>query len=176
MKKIFSLIKASMTDGMNLFKISTKNKSGLSKKILPLFLVFVLMASMYSYSEFFMEEFAKVRMEFVVLTIFILLTSIMTIMEGIYKSGNLLFNCKDDNLLLSFPIKRSTVLFIRVFKFYVFELLFNSVFLIPSMLVYIKFVNPDYIFYVVSIIGLFIFPIMNINFLFIRNNYNFCFF
>ena len=33
----------------------------------------------------------------------------MTIIEGVYKAGPLLFNCRDDQLLLSLPIKRRTV-------------------------------------------------------------------
>ena len=162
MKKLFSLIKASMTDGMNLFRISTKNKNTFTKVVLPIILVLVLMGVMYSYSELIMKSLEPVNMEIVLLTVFILLTSIMTIIEGIYKSGNLLFNCKDDNLLLSLPIKKSTVLFIRVFKFYVFELLYNSVFLIPSILVYAIYVKPSIMYYIVSFIGLLLFPIVPI--------------
>ena len=162
MKRFFSLIKASMTEGMNLFKISTKKNSKFTKIVLPVFLSFVLMGIMYSYADAMMEQFAPINMHFVVLTLFIILTSVMTVIEGIYKSGSLLFNCKDDNLLLSLPIKRSTVLFIRVFKFYVFELIYNSVFLLPSMIVYAVYVNPGITYYIVSLIGLLIFPIIPI--------------
>lgn len=162
MKKIISLIRASMTEDMNLFKVSTKKKSFFSKYIIPLFLVLTLMGVMYSYSELIINELTKVNMEFVLLTIFILFTSIMTIIEGIYKSGNLLFNCKDDNLLLSLPIKKSTVLFIRIFKFYVFELLYNSLFLLPSIVIYAVYVKPGVLYYLVSLVGLLIFPIIPI--------------
>ncbi len=162
MNKVFSLIKATMTEDMNLFKVSTKKKNTFTKVMIPLFLVLALMSVMYSYSELIIKELTKVNMEFVLLTIFILFTSVMTIIEGIYKSGNLLFDCKDDNLLLSLPIKKSTVLFIRVFKFYVFELLYNSLFLIPSIVVYAMYVKPGVIYYLVSIIGLLLFPIIPI--------------
>jgi len=162
MKRFFSLIKASMTEGMNLFKISTKKNSKFTKIVLPVFLSLVLMGIMYSYADAMMEQLAPINMHFVVLTLFIILTSVMTVIEGIYKSGSLLFNCKDDNLLLSLPIKRSTVLFIRVFKFYVFELIYNSVFLLPSMIVYAVYVKPEITYYIVSLIGLLIFPIIPI--------------
>ena len=162
MKKFFSLIKASMTEGMNLFKVSTKNKNTFTKILLPIILTIVLMGAMYSYSELIMNELQSVNMEFVLLTLFIILTSIMTLIEGIYKSGNLLFNCKDDNLLLSLPIKRSTILFIRVFKFYVFELLYNSIFLLPAMIVYARYIKPGIMYYIVSFIGLLLFPIIPI--------------
>ena len=162
MKKIFFLIKASMTEGMNIFKISTKNKNIFTKILLPIILMLLIMGVMYSYSELIIKELAPVNMEFVLLTLFIIVTSILTLVEGIYKSGNLLFNCRDDNLLLSLPIKKSAVLFIRVFKFYVFELLYNSLFLLPAMLVYAIYVKPDVTYYIVSIIGLLLFPIIPI--------------
>ena len=152
MKKMISLIKASMTEGMNLFRVNTKKKSPFTKIVLPILIALLLMGVMYSYSELIMEKLAPVNMQFVLLTIFIILTSVLIIVEGIYKSGNLLFNCKDDDLLLSLPIKKSTVLFIRVFKFYIFELLYNSIFLLPAMIVYARYTNPDILFYIVSLI------------------------
>ena len=162
MKKYFSLIRASMSEGMNLFKIKSKNKTGISKMILPIFLAFVLMGVMFSYSKSIMEQLQEVHMEFVLLTLFILLTSILTLIEGIYKSGSLLFKCKDDNLLLSLPIKKSVVLFIRILKFYVFELLYNSLFLLPSIIVYAMTVKVDVSYYIVSVIGLLLLPIIPI--------------
>ena len=162
MYKLISLIKASMTEDMNIFRINTKKNNKFTKVFLPIIIAIVLMICMTSYSEMFMEGLASFKMEFVLLTIFVMLTSILTLVEGIYKSGNLLFNSKDDNLLLSLPIKRSTVLFIRVFKFYVFELLYNSLFLLPAMFVYIKYTNPNITYYLVSFIGLLLFPIIPI--------------
>lgn len=162
MKKFFSLVKASMTEGMNIFKVSTKKQNIFTKFLLPIILSLVLMGAMYSYSEMIMQELLKVNMEFVLLTIFVIVTSILTLIEGIYKSSNLLFNCKDDNLLLSLPIRKSTVLFIRVFKFYVFELIYSSIFLLPAMIVYARYKMPNSSYYFVSFIGLLIFPIIPI--------------
>lgn len=162
MKKIISLIKANMTEGMNLFRVSTKKKNTFTKVGLPIILTFILMGVMYSYSEIIIKELEPINMEFVLLTLFIIFTSIITLVEGIYKSSNLLFNCRDDNLLLSLPIRKSTVLFIRVFKFYVFELLYNSLFVLPAMIVYAIYTNPRFTYYIVSFIGLILFPIIPI--------------
>ena len=162
MHKLISLIKATMTEDMNIFKINTKKSSKFTKVFLPIILSLVIMGLMFYYSNMFMEGLQPVKMEFVLLTIFIMLTSILTLVEGIYKSSNLLFNCKDDDLLLSLPLKRSTVLFIRVFKFYVFELMYNSLFLLPAMIVYAKYTNPEFIYYLISVIGLLLFPIIPI--------------
>lgn len=162
MKKIISLLKASMSEGMNLFRISTKKKNTFTKVLLPIILTLILMGVMYSYSELIIEQLKTVNMEFVLLTLFIVLTSVMTLIEGIYKSSNLLFNCKDDNMLFALPIRKRTILFIRVLKFYVFELLYNSVFLLPAIIVYAIYMKPTIMYYIVSFIGLLLFPIIPI--------------
>ena len=162
MKKYLSLIKAAMSEGMNIFKVSTKKKSKFSKIILPVVLALIIMSTMYSYADGINEMLEPGGLQFVVITLFILFTSIITLIEGIYKSGNLLFNCRDDNLLLSLPLKKSTILFIRMFKFYVFELLFNSLFLLPAIICYAIHVNPGATYYIISIIGLLVFPIIPI--------------
>ena len=162
MKKLFSLLRASMTDNMNLFRFKNKNAGTLKGRLMVLFFGLLILGVGYIYADMFMEKVAPVHLEYVVLSIYILLISVLTLFEGIYKSGPLLFNCKDDNLLLSMPISRRAVLFTRIFKFYVFELLFNSMYLVPAMICYVRYVNPGPTFYLVSIIGLLIFPIIPI--------------
>ena len=162
MKKLISLIRACMTEDMNLLKINTKKQNKMDKLLLPIMIAAVLMFSIGSYAERIITVLSIVHLEYVVISIFVLLTFILTLVEGIYKSSNLLFNCKDDNLLLSMPIKKSIVLFIRVFKFYVFELMYNSLFLLPALVVYAMHVKVGVSYYMVCVIGLFLLPIIPI--------------
>ena len=131
MKKLYSLIRASMTSGMSLFKIKSKNNSKASKIVIPIVLSFLFMFAIWSNANLMFEKFAPLHLQYIVLSLFVFLTAIMTLVEGIYKTSSLLFNCKDDQLLLSLPISRRTVLFVRIFKFYAFELAFHSLFIIP---------------------------------------------
>lgn len=161
MKKLISLIKACMTSDMNLFKIKTKNKkfSILLPIILAIYLMFTIGAS--SYQMF--EKLAPLHLEYIILSLFIFGTFFITLTEGVYKASSLIFNCKDDNLLLSLPIKRRTVLFVRIFKFYIFELLFNSIFMLPAMVVYVIFIKSISVTYIISsIIMLLTLPIIPI--------------
>lgn len=155
MKKIISLIKATMTDNMNIFKI--KNTNG-KKTILPIILAIICMFSVGSYANMIIEPLTSIKSEYILLSLFTIVTFFLTLVEGIYKSSNLLFNCKDDNLLFSLPIKRRTVLFIRIFKFYVFELLYNSLFLFPAMTVYAINVKVGINYYIVSLFMLLLLP------------------
>ena len=160
MKKMISLIKTCMSSDMSLFKIKNRSKSRTFKMILPLLLAIFVFYCIYYYAGIVIEPLAKVKLEYILLSLFVFLTFLVTSMEGIYKSSSLLFNCKDDNLLLSLPVKKRTVLFIRIFKFYIFELLYNSLFLAPAMLVYSLNVNVGMTYYIVSFFMLLLLPII----------------
>ncbi len=163
MKKLYSLTRACMTSDMNLFKIKTKKDGKFSNKILVIFIALYLMFLMWSNANILFEKMAPLHLQFIVLSLAVFAISFMTIMEGVYKTGPLIFNCKDDQLLLSLPIKRSTVLFVRIFKFYVFELMFNSVFIFPIMVAYIRWADSlSWTFFLTNIVMLLMLPIIPI--------------
>ena len=89
MNKIISLIKASFNQDMNIFKINTKKQNNFYKYGLPIILVLYIMFIAGVYAEKFITLLEPVHLEFVVLTIFTLSVSIITLMEGIYKSSAL---------------------------------------------------------------------------------------
>ena len=161
MKKLYSLVRASMSSGMNLFKFKSKNNK---KKpfLFPFFVAFYLMFMVWGLANSLFEQLSPLGLEYLVLAMMVLGISLMTIMEGIYKVGPLIFNAKDDQILLSLPIKRRTVLFVKIFKFYVFELLFNSLFLLPSMVAYIRWESISWTYYLTSFFMLIILPVIPI--------------
>ena len=162
MKKIWSLIKACMTSDMAIFKLNIKGKSKTTKLIIIGLIVICFMISTWSYAQMLLEQLAPVNMGFIALALFVFIIAIMTLIEGVYKSGSLLFNCKDDELLLSLPIRKSTVLFIRILKFYLFELLFSLLFTIPLVISYAVHVKVAFSFYIVSAVICLLIPIIPI--------------
>ena len=162
MKKTYSLLKASMTSEMSLFKIKTK-KNNKSASLISLFIALYLMFMIWGSANTLFEKLVTTHIQYILLPISAFSISLMTLMEGIYKTGPLIFNCKDDELLLSLPIKRRVVLFIRIFKFYIFELLFNSLFLFPIMIAYIRWAEHlDWTYFLTSIIMILLLPIIPI--------------
>ena len=160
MKKLISLIRACMTSDMSLFKIKSKKNNSLA---LPIILSLCFMFAIWTNANIIFERISPMNLQFMVLSLGVILTAIMTIIEGIYKTSSLLFNCKDDQLLLSLPISKRTVLFIRIFKFYVFELLFNSLFIIPIIIAYIQWTKGiNLSFILTSIVMIFTLPIIPI--------------
>ena len=94
MKKLLSLIRVSMTQNMSIFKISKKNQSKTSKLILPIIIALIFIFWMGTYAFELMDVLKETNNEYVVLTLFVLLASLITIIEGVYKSKELLFNRK----------------------------------------------------------------------------------
>ena len=97
MKKLISLLKATMSQDMSIFIIKSKNKSKINKIILPIFLTLVVMFAIGSYAQMFAEVLAPNNLTYIVLTMFIMFTSLLTIIEGIYKSQGILFEAKDND-------------------------------------------------------------------------------
>ncbi len=162
MRKALSLLRASMSEGMSFFRISGRNRSRFMKVGVPVIVGVLFMVAMASYGYMMMEPLVGTGLEFVVLTLFVVFAAIFMLMEGIYKASGLLFNCKDDDIVLALPIKRSTVLMIRVMKFYLFETMVNALFLAPVMLVYGAVTGAPLMYYVVSVIALLLLPILPI--------------
>lgn len=160
MKKLLSLLKATMSQDMSLFRIKAKNESGARKIVLPIVQALVVMFSIGSYAAILAEELAPSHLTYIVLTIFIMVTSLLTIIEGVYKSQGILFEAKDNDLLFSLPITKSKIFFTRVFKLITFQFLYNSLFMLPAIIVYAMYEKPDVSFYLISLLMLVLLPII----------------
>ncbi len=161
MKKIISLLKAVLSNDMNLFKYQTgKNSSSFKKIVFPIFLFFLVIISIGAYAYQIALILNPIHLNFVLLSMFLAISTILTFVEGIYKSQGILFECRDNDLLFSLPIKKSMILFIRVFKLLLFEFLYNLMFLLPAIFVYAYFEKPGISFYLLSIFMTIMIPIL----------------
>ena len=158
---MISLLKAVLSQDMNLFNVKVKNKSkAYSKYIFPIFLFLAVCSSI----GFYAYEMAKVLHQFnltyIMLNMFILIVTIFTFIEGIYKSQGILFESIDNDLLFSLPISKSKILFIRIFKLILFQIIYNMMFLLPAIIIYIYFENPSISFYIISLLMIILIPII----------------
>lgn len=160
MKKLMSLLKATMSQDMNLFKVKSKQESKIGKIIFPIFLALILMFSIGTYAVMFAEELAPYHLTYIILTMFIMITSLLTLIEGVYKSQGILFEAKDNDLLFSLPISKSKILFTRLFKMISFQFIYNSLFMLPVIIVYAVYERPNITFYLISIVMLILLPII----------------
>ena len=132
----------------------------MNKIILPIVLALIVMFSVGSYAAILAEELATYNLTYIILTIFIMVTSLLTVLEGIYKSQGILFEAKDNDLLFSLPISKSKIFFTRLFKLISFQFLYNSLFMLPAIVVYAVYEKTSVSFYIISLIMLVLLPII----------------
>lgn len=160
MGKLASLLKATMSQDMSLFRMKSRNESKARKIVLPIVLSLIVMFAIGSYAVMFAEALAPNNLTYIILTIFIMFTSLLTVIEGIYKSQGILFEAKDNDLLFSLPISKSKIFFTRVFKLITFQFLYNSLFMLPAIVVYVVYEKTNLNFYLISLVMLVLLPII----------------
>lgn len=159
MKKVFSLIKATFSQDMNFLNYKSK-KNSKNKLFLPIFLFILVAVSISGYAELIAKPLHEVHMTYVLLTLFLFVVSILTFMQGIYKSQGILFESKDNDMLLSLPIKKSTILFLRIFKLISFQYIYNFMFLLPCYAIYIYHEGISLMFLLLSILEILLVPLI----------------
>ena len=160
MKKILSLLKATMSQDMNIFRIKRNGKSKLSKIASPMILAGFVMFIVGANAQIIAEILSPMGLTYILLSLFIVLVSVLTIIEGAYKSQGILFEAKDSELLFSLPITKTRIFFTRIFKMIAFQFLYNLLFMLPAIVVYSMYEKPNYVFYIVSAIMLILSPII----------------
>ena len=161
MNKFFSLLKAVMSQDMQMFNFKAKNSSSTITKIVTPILLSLLV--MYGVACMYLPiaiELEKVDSMFIVLELAVAFPTLLALMEGMYKSQGILFEAKDSDLLFSLPISKKSILAVRVIKLYVFQLLYSLLFTLPGVAIYAFYEKPGAYFYFITVIMLILFPII----------------
>lgn len=160
MSKLSSLLKATMSGGVQIFNYRAKTRR--ARLMMPVILA-TLMGVLVLISAIGMtSELKEVGGETAVLSIYAMVTTVIIVTEGIYKSGDLLFKPRDNDMLLAMPIKKSLIVVARMVKFYLFEMLYCLIFLLPALIAYAVNVSVGASYYLVAITMLLLIPVIPI--------------
>lgn len=161
MSKSFKILKAMLSQDMQFFKLKSKSNAGpVVKILLPIVLFLLVIVGVGFYAYLFAEPLHEIGMTYVLITIFIVITSIFCLIQGFYKSQGMLFECKDDDLLFAMPIKKSTIFSLRVVKLILYQIIYNAIFILPAIVVYALFENPGISYYIVCVLMILFVPII----------------
>ncbi len=161
MKKFISLLKAVLTEDMDLIRVN-KDLKGTRKIITVFIFAFIIMFAFLQILYPLFKQMNSINSCYIILNMMFLSVSLLTLLQGIYKSLGILFSSKDDDLLFSLPIKTSYIILVRILKLYIFEVLYNLLFLLPTYALYIYFVHPNILFYIITILMTLFLPIIPI--------------
>ncbi len=160
MSKLFSLLKATMSEGTQLFGYHSKTTR--SRWTMPILLAILMGAIMFFGASSILIGLGEAGAASAILPLYTLITVVVIITEGVYKSGDLLFKPRDNDMLLAMPIKKTTIVFMRIIKFYLFEMLYCLIFLLPAIVAYAMNVKVEASYYLVAITMLVLIPVVPI--------------
>ena len=84
MKKLIRLLKAAMSQDMDMFKYKTKASDSKAKQIIfPIILSLIVMFAVGVYAVMFASEFSKVNLTYIMLTLFIIFSRIPCVFKEI---------------------------------------------------------------------------------------------
>ena len=158
MGKLSSLLKATMSGGLQLFNYQAKSEG--AKRVMPLILGALIGLMMLLSATSITSELSESGTESAILSLYTMITTIIIVMEGSYKAGDLLFKPRDNDMLLAMPIKRSTIVFARMIRFYLFEMVYCLIFLLPAIIAYATNAEVSASFWLVAITMLLLIPVI----------------
>lgn len=98
-----------------------------------------------------------------ILVVAILFSCILSFIMSIYKAQGTLFSSKDYDLLMSLPIKNSTILTSKILSLMSISYIETALIIIPASIVYFVYNGSlSWIFFIILIVGLMFIPIIPI--------------
>lgn len=160
-EKILTLLNADR-HSINILNMDlAKNK--LKKISTNAFIVIVIAALCYCVgllANVLAEPLHKEGYTYVMLAIMIFVSLILCIVNTIYKSQGMLFASKDNDLLLSLPLKKSTILASRIIKLMLSQYIWTAIILVPSLVVYVYYEGFTLSLLISSIVMLIAIPVL----------------
>lgn len=158
MNNVWLLLKINLLNLFNINKIRhATNGKEKQKDILilgALVIAFISIGSyFYTFANLSMQGYMALNIPHILLVQSMVTVSLFILVTTLYKSNAILFNYKDYDFNMSLPIKTKDVIISRLLLIYIYNLFISLIVLIPNLLVYIKYVNPPFIFYILYLIS-----------------------
>ena len=145
--------------GINTF-IHTKDKKAKRKYLLLSFAWIYIVAMVLFYIGWMVHGLCRIGLAGVVPSYLAVISSALVLMFGIFKAGHAIFGVRGCNVLLSLPVKRSSIVISRFIGMYLEDLALTFVIILPGTAVCAYMTNPPASFYVTVLISAFFLPII----------------
>ena len=154
MSKFLLITKINILQTFNLTKNNdSKYKSERRKKTLKLLgviaIVGYIMWNVYFFTKSLLPAFIVINNPLYMIAFLFVICSCYIFFFNIFRIKGFLFDFKDYDLLMSLPIKRSSVIASKIVALYVINLIYTSIVMIPGYIAYISVLNMpnDFVFF-----------------------------
>ena len=164
MSKFFLITKINLLQSIN-YHNNSKYKSERRKKALKGLLIGIIIIYILFYVYFIanslMPSFVLINKPLYLLAFLFSICSLYIFFANLFKIKNILFDFKDYDLLISLPIKRSTIIISKMISLYITNLLYTLIIMIPGYIAYIKYASlPNHFLFFLLLLAIPIVPIL----------------
>lgn len=162
MNKLLTVTRMQLGSALDFIKVFNKRNQkksvGAVSILLGSFLFFSVIVGMYCMSiGMVLNEAGRID----VLPGFVMaVTCGIVLFTTVYKVKGTIFGFKDYDLVMSLPVKTSTVIASRMLLLYVIDLFFTSIMMFPCIIVYGAIAKPPVYFYILTVISVFFIPLI----------------
>ncbi len=159
MSNLFRLTKINFLSLLNIKK-STKKHQKILSVLLVIFVVLLLSFYLYMGYDYIMKGLILLNIPYILLVLAFCVTSLTIFLTNTYRVNGIIFGSKDYDLLMSLPIKKKTILTSKIISLYLNNLVSLLFFILPALIVYLKYVPTESLFLFFFITTLFIIPLI----------------
>ena len=165
MKKLLKLTKINLLTFFDIHKVINPVSKKEKKKAIWMLLLYILSFGLlaftfFSASRFMLSGLILMEIPHILLVLFMAASSILSVMSSVSKVNKTIFNSDDYNILLSLPIKKSTIISSKIILLYISNLVFTLLLMFPAYLAYILKVDVALSFHFYYLITLFLIPVV----------------
>lgn len=161
LKQIKKLVGVSLcnTWGINVARFSRDRKK--VTNVWMLAVSFLILACMgVTYITMLTYGLTQIGMGDIIPAYILMITSLVILVFTILKAGSILFQMKTYDMLISLPIKPSTIVASRFITMYVGNMVLSLLTVVPSTIVYGIYQKPNVLFYMMMAISVFLLPLI----------------
>ncbi len=167
MNNLLKLTKINLLTFFSFYKIkNSKNFKELKKSITMLILILggigVFAYYLYDIANNMMKGFVALNIPYLLPVVFFVFTSTLILFTNIYKINGTLYSFKDYDLLMSLPIKTTTIISSKLITLYFSNMFYVLILMVPAFIVYLKSVTVNFAFCLLYIFTMFIIPLIPI--------------
>lgn len=165
MKNLFKLTLINVLSFFELYKIynaqNAKERFKASLKVFLLLFAFIYLGViLYFQAKYIMKGLVLLSAENILIPAFMALSSVYVVIMTLFRIHKTVFDSKDYDILLSLPIKKTTVISSKLISLYLTTLVFTLLFMIPPYFAYLNFIEVNLLFHILYWSSLFFIPII----------------
>ncbi len=157
--KCLTLLELRNLYGWNKFRHTRDNKE--KQRYIALAVVWIfLIATVVSYVGGLSYGLVMLGVSEIVPAYLTMIASVLILVFGIFKAGNMILSQKGYDLLCSLPVKQTSIVMSRFLAMYAEDLLLTLLIMLPGVTIYGCCVRPAMMFYGIMTVGMFFVPLL----------------